>query len=165
MKKLVLPFLGVILFIVLVGLLAGKSKTSLTVIPTASPSLLEQETINIGGKEILVEVVSTNENRKKGLSNRESLEENQGMLFNFERKAIPSFWMKDMLIPLDIFWIADEKVTQIDKNVPAPEKKTQDKDLKLYTPSGPIDFVLEVNAGFADKNNIKVGDSVVIPGL
>lgn len=165
MKKLVLPFLGVILFIVLVGLLSKKAKNGFTITPTASPPLLEQETISINEKEILVEVVSTNENRKKGLSNRESLGENQGMLFVFERKAIPSFWMKDMLIPLDIIWIADEKVTQIDKNVPTPEKGTQDKDLKLYTPNGPIDFVLEVNAGFADKNNIKVGDPVVIPSL
>jgi uncharacterized membrane protein (UPF0127 family) len=73
--------------------------------------------------------------------------------------------MKDMLIPLDFIWVANGKIVKIDKNVPAPAPNTPDGNLKTYSPGTPIDYVLEVNAGFSDKNNIKVGDSVNLSGI
>lgn len=120
----------------------------------------ELTTIVVGGKEILVEVASDDLTRQKGLSGRQSLGENVGMLFVFEAQNVrPGFWMKDMLIPIDIVWINDGEIIQINKDV-QPEPGVSDRNLALYVPSGPIDYVLEVNAGFCERNLIEVGDGV-----
>ena len=88
------------------------------------------------------------------------------MLFTFDPQNVtPGFWMKEMLIPIDIIWIEGGHVVKIDKNVEAPKENTPDSELKIYTPDTPIDYVLEVNAGFSDKNSIKVTDTVILPTL
>jgi len=92
------------------------------------------------------------------------------MLFVFEEKGgtvryPPVFWMKDMLIAIDIIWIDNDKIIQIDKNVQPPKTGVKDNDLAKYKPDNPIDYVLEVNGGYSDKNDIKEGDGVEIPNL
>jgi uncharacterized membrane protein (UPF0127 family) len=83
------------------------------------------------------------------------------MLFVFENKdVIPGFWMKDMKFSIDIIWINDGKIAQITKELPTPEPGTPDRNLPIYTPEGGIDYVLEVPAGFSDKNDILVGSVV-----
>jgi len=85
------------------------------------------------------------------------------MLFVFEQENIrQSFWMKDMNFAIDIIWISDEEIIQIDENIPPPDPGMPDSELKSYLPNQPIDYVLEVNAGFSDENNIKIGDPVKI---
>lgn len=125
--------------------------------PTAQPAKI----VKIDTTDISVEVADTETDREKGLSGRTYLPEKSGMLFSFGQKRVSAiFWMKEMLIPLDIIWIADGKVVKIDKNVPFPKDGVSDKELSTYSPGTLIDYVLEVNAGFADKNGIKVGRSV-----
>ncbi|MGB6881980.1 MAG: DUF192 domain-containing protein, partial [Microgenomates group bacterium] len=105
--------------------------------------------------------VKTEIQRRQGLSGKENLPEGEGMLFIFESKNIqPPFWMKDMKFAIDIIWIDDDKIVQIDKDIQPPEPGASDNKLVLYTPNQPIDYVLEVNAGFSEENKIKVGDSV-----
>jgi uncharacterized membrane protein (UPF0127 family) len=62
--------------------------------------------------------------------------------------------MRDMLIPIDIIWIADAKVAGLHKEL-APGD-----DSNFIAPA-PVRLVLEVPAGFADRHGIKVGDPVV----
>lgn len=112
----------------------------------------------INGKEIKVEIADDFYEIKQGLSDRGNLSENQGMLFVFGDKNERVFWMKNMNFPLDVIWIDDDKIVQIDKNCEPggenPEKQYYSKTL--------VNYVLEVNGGFADKNNIKIGDKVII---
>ena len=70
-----------------------------------------------------------------------------------------------MLISIDIIWINDGTVAKIDKNIEPPAPGTVDSQLKLYRPDTPIDYVLEVNAGFSDKNSIGIGDSVDLSAI
>lgn len=115
----------------------------------------------VNGKKIFVEIANTNQKRTLGLSNRDSLGEYEGMLFTFDKKNTrPTFWMKDMLIPIDIIWINDEVVVEIHENVPPPNPGTPDKNLLLYSPSIEIDYVLEVNTGFSKANNIINGTKI-----
>ncbi len=160
MKNVLLPILGVIVFIVLVGLFTQKAQEGTFKIP--SNNRLEKSEVKIGEIVIPVEVAKTEMQRKKGLSNKESLPEGQGVLFVFAQKDIrPPFWMKDMNFAIDIIWIDDDKIVEIDKNIQPPAKDTPDSELTLYTPNQPIDYVLEVNAGFSEENNIEVGDIYV----
>jgi len=117
--------------------------------------------VTVNDVNIEVSVARTSSEKEHGLSGTQSLGENQGMIFEFIPKSRPNFWMKDMLIPLDMIWIESGKIVKIDKNVPNPEPNTPDARLKIYYPTAPVDYVLEVNAGFCDKNGIKEGDSVV----
>jgi uncharacterized membrane protein (UPF0127 family) len=156
MKQILLPLLGAALFIIIVGFMSqGLNNKS------ANKNFYTRE-LEIGSKtKVKIEIADTVEERKVGLSGRKSLEENGGMLFSFEGKEVtPGFWMKGMLFPLDIIWIKDEKIVKIDKNVPIPEK--DEVSPKLYYPPLSVNYVLEVNAGFCDKNNIKVGDTIKI---
>lgn len=103
-------------------------------------------------------VADDDEERAQGLSGREHLNEEDGMLFVFDEAGIYSFWMKDTLIPLDIMWIDDGlKIVHIEKNV-RPETYPAS-----YRSPVPARFVLEVNAFFADTFNIKIGDRITIP--
>lgn len=115
--------------------------------------------VKVNETEIKVEVAKTNEERSKGLSNRDSLDQNSGMLFVFDKSSKPTFWMKDTKIALDIIWIKDDKVISIDKDV-KPEPNVKDSDLKKYPAPSEVDYVLEVNAGFSDQYKITSGSTV-----
>lgn len=157
-KKLLFPLLGAAVFIVFVGYLFNKD----------NPAEESKNTVDIKIADINIKAALANneELRKKGLGRTAKLEENEGMLFVFDKKdVIPVFWMKDMQIAIDILWINDGKIIQIDKNVQPPQPGTKDNDLAKYTPDNPIDYVLEVNGGYSDKNGIKEGDDVEIPSL
>jgi len=116
----------------------------------------------IGNKKIYVEKVDTKEKMTKGLSGREKLKENQGMLFDFNREfpkgTTVGFWMKEMKFDLDLIWINDRKIIAIESDVPAP--KSPGDSLPLYYPPSMIDMVLEVNAGWSKENDVKIGDEV-----
>ena len=128
-------------------------------------TIAERKIANIKGVKIYVEIADTADKKAKGLSGRKSLDKSSGMLFIFPKDTEPAFWMKDMFFPIDIIWINDDKITQIDKNVPNPISGAIDSQLPLYRPSLPIDYVLEVNAGFSDKNNLGIGDYVDLSSI
>jgi uncharacterized membrane protein (UPF0127 family) len=88
---------------------------------------------------------------------RDALAQNQGMLLVLEDPRQSAIWMKNMRFPLDIIWIsADNKVADLRTNV-LPCKSS---DCESLYPNNPARYVLEVNAGFSQKNRIKIGDKV-----
>lgn len=171
-KKVILPILLVIIFITVAGIFyrknQGLSPLPFNSIKTSVPQ--EIKTVKIGETLVKVEIAQTDAERQKGLSNRSDLAKDRGMLFIINNnKATPTFWMKDMKIAIDIIWILSSsgdvregKIIQIDKNIESPAANTPDKNLELYSPKTAVDYVLEVNSGFSDLNNIKVGDGVLI---
>ncbi|MFA6023079.1 MAG: DUF192 domain-containing protein [Candidatus Pacearchaeota archaeon] len=104
-----------------------------------------------------VELAQTSVERERGLMFREKLNENSGMLFIFEDKGIYNFWMKNTLIALDIIWIDEnKKVVYIKENaLPCKESKCE-----IYKPNENTIYVLELNAGEVEKNNISIGDKI-----
>ena len=110
--------------------------------------------ITLGEIEIPVEVCATPEKIKKGLQGRDSLD--GGMLFFLDGNH-HSFWMKDCNFPIDILFILDNKVNEIYPNCqPCSEEPCERFE-------GRCDYVLELNSGFCEKNNIKKGEPFVIP--
>ena len=139
-----------------------KSKTNEQTILSTNKSALNTVEIKINDIKIIAEIANTDQSRQNGLSFREKLDENSGMLFVFNTPLKPFFWMKDMKFPLDMIWIMDNKIVDINNNVPIPKPDTPLNQLPKYSPKEKVNYVLEVNGGFADKNNIKVGDNVII---
>lgn len=77
------------------------------------------------------------------------------MLFPFDAAKRRTFWMKGMLIPIDILWIREGKIVAIDANVPPPRSKEAPAIL-----SHVADLVLEVPAGFSKEMDISEGQTV-----
>jgi len=91
--------------------------------------------------------------REKGLGGREVLSDNEGLLFLHDSSAYQSYWMKDMLIPIDIIWIDRDRIVGY-----VQEAQPEDPPVTIYTSPQPVDKVLEVSAGFVLKNALKIGD-------
>jgi len=122
--------------------------------------------LQVNNQILRVEIANTPEAMTKGLADRNSLGDDEGMLFDFgsNSSTTPAFWMKGMKFNLDLIWIKDKKIVGITANVPAPDVNCQSSIvncLPSYSPPSPINWVLEVNAGWVEKNNIKVGDKVI----
>lgn len=116
---------------------------------SSHPQVIFDDNINVK-----VEIAKTIEERQNGLMNRNFLEENEGMLFIFDDFKERSFWMKNTLISLDMIFI--DKNLKITKILEADPCKEDPCD--LY--KGDAMYVLEVNKGFCDKNDIKEGEFV-----
>ncbi len=119
------------------------------------PGLTNIKHVNIGSGRVEVDLAITERARAVGLSGRENLDTEQGLLFIFDKLGKYSFWMKDMNFPIDIIWFNDEmKIVFIQENaLPSDYPKT-------YTPDKDALYVLEVVAGYAKNNHLKVGDIV-----
>lgn len=112
----------------------------------------------IGNTEMEVQIADTVKTRADGLSGRDHLEDNQGMLFIFPYSGKHGFWMKDMNFNLDIIWIKDNKVVGISENVQKPDTKNWTSLETVYPPED-VNMVLEVNSGFSQTNEVKIGDT------
>lgn len=108
------------------------------------------------GTVINVAVADTPEERTRGLSKREILRDDEGMIFVFDTIDRHQMWMKDMYFPIDIMWL-DENFRIVDIVTGASVSSYPN----TYTPRSSAGFVLEVNAGFVNRNNIKIGDTIV----
>jgi len=116
-----------------------------------------QVILDFGGRKVNVEVIKSQEDLARGLSFRENLEKDAGMLFVFEKSDYHAFWMKDMKFSLDIIWLDENfSVVHIEKSV-KPETFPNS-----FKPNVLSKYVLEVNAGFAEENKIEVGSHMQI---
>ena len=121
-----------------------------------SGSSIQSPHVIINNHAVAVEIADEFNEWQQGLSDRKVLAENKSMLFVFPDRQVRCFWMKNMNFALDIIWLDGEKIIKIDKDA-QPEGK---KPARKYSSVVPINYVLEVNAGWCDKHNIKTGDEV-----
>jgi uncharacterized protein len=111
--------------------------------------------VEIADQRIMVDVMNTPESRAKGLSGRESLAEDEGMLFVFDSPSKNYFWMQGMNFAIDMIWINENMEIIYLKKDASPEDY-----LSTFGPDENSMYVLEVVSGFSDKNNLKLGDKV-----
>ncbi len=156
------------IFVFIMLLVAGSCGNKTSFSPASKGSAGNYSTVlKIKDKILNVEVASSSQAMALGLGGRKSMKENEGMLFVFRAPAKPDFWMKDMHFDLDLIWVANKKIVGIDAGVKAPASEClgpgADCGLRLYSPLQPVDQVLEVNAGWAQKNLVHAGDGVYLP--
>ena len=113
-------------------------------------------TIEFAGVTLTVELATTPSAQQQGLSGRNSMPADQGMLFVFTQAAEWGFWMHEMLFPLDIIWFnPNRQVVFIEQDL-QPCTPTA---CPVYSPSVTALYVLEVNAGFVRANAVGLGDT------
>jgi uncharacterized membrane protein (UPF0127 family) len=112
--------------------------------------------VDVDSKKITVDIADDTCKADLGLSGRISLGEDNGMIFTFDKVGNYGFWMKDMNFPLDIIWIDNNfKIVGIEKDL-ATSTYPKSFGEKYYA-----QYVLEISAGYADKNDIKVGNKII----
>ncbi|MDD3487730.1 MAG: DUF192 domain-containing protein [Candidatus Moranbacteria bacterium] len=116
---------------------------------TVHGNLIKRVTVN--GILVKAELVQSEDKIEKGLAGRVELPDRRGMLFQMPEDDEQHFWMKGMLIPIDIIWIENGRVTGCEKNI-------QPSDPRVFNSPSYAGYVLEVPAGFCDANQIKVND-------
>ncbi|HSE56525.1 MAG TPA: DUF192 domain-containing protein [Candidatus Paceibacterota bacterium] len=121
-------------------------------------AMSEQSTgprVTIGDTTITVTVADTEAVRQQGLSGKESLAQDEGMLFFFDTPGKYGFWMKDMHFPIDIIWIdAGWQIVDVTHTL------TPETYPKVFFPQASVQYVLEVPAGFSTQHKLLIGQLV-----
>lgn len=101
-----------------------------------------------------IEIADDDFEIQTGLMYRSYMAENRGMLFVFKQASPHAFYMKNTLIPLDIIFIDSSRhILNIHKNAQPLDERSLPSD-------GPVQYVLEINAGLSDRWQLKKGDSM-----
>lgn len=116
-------------------------------------------TIQIGDHVFHVDFAATQEQKTKGLMFVETIPDDYGMVFLYDKPAIQKFWMRNTLIPLDmLFFDRNGRLAHIEHNA-------RPHDLTPRGPDIPVCSVVEINGGQAEKRGIDLGDVLIAKEL
>jgi uncharacterized protein len=117
-----------------------------------------QVNVIVNGVVLVADIAATDEQRTKGLSVKDSLAENEAMLFVLDNEGEHTFWMKNMKFPIDIIWIdTDKTVVHIEHNL---QPCSSELFCPTYKPNDESLYVLETVGGFAERHDIVKGTIV-----
>ena len=105
-------------------------------------------------RELDIEIADNDFERQTGLMYRESMADNQAMLFIFPNAAPRAFYMKNTIIPLDIIYFGS------DSTAVSFQENAKPMDVTPLPSGEPAQFVLEVNAGLVEEWGIEIGDRI-----
>ena len=145
--------------VILIGILLLVAFLSLDNKPCAN---FNEKTITVPSGALSIALVQTPEQQARGLSGCKNIPPRSGMLFPLAERREATFWMKGMLIPIDIVWIADNRVLGVEQNVPYPKEQVPEADFPVYSSPGEVDAVLEVEAGKANEYGLVEGAEVAM---
>lgn len=137
--------------------------------PAAAPLDAGVEVVRIGDREFKLELSLSRERRRIGLGGRETLADDEGMLFAFPRAAPQRFWMYDCLMDIDIAYLDPigyvTAVHTMRKEPPrGPGEDELDYQARLpgYPSLYPAQFVIELAPGMFERLGIEAGDRIEI---
>ena len=115
--------------------------------------------ISIGGIELKLQLALKPAEQQKGLMYRESLDNDHGMLFLFDRPDKRGFWMRNTRIPLDIgYFDSSGQLLEIHKLYPYDETAVNSRSREVL-------IAVETNRGWYAANSIQVGDRIDMSSL
>ncbi|HJT83674.1 MAG TPA: DUF192 domain-containing protein [Nitrososphaeraceae archaeon] len=165
----VVILLGFFGYFIIDDVVLGNQKEDFIVFAYSNNSLKEYlGNINVNNSEfskgyiitdnykVLVDIAITDKQLQDGLAIKNSLKENEGMLFFLGEPRKASFWMKDMKFPIDIIWLNESfSIVHIEQELQPCESIFSCKSFK---PNSDALYVFETIAGFANKHDLKIGD-------
>jgi uncharacterized membrane protein (UPF0127 family) len=111
-----------------------------------------QVNVTVNGVKLVADIAESPDQRTKGLSVKDTLGENEAMLFVFSEGREHSFWMKGMKFPIDIIWISEHhEVVHVEHSL---EPCAPDSFCPTYKPDRNSLYVLETVGDFAQKYNV-----------
>lgn len=126
-------------------------------VSTPVPAVVSRATLRVKGYDLSVEVANTPRLAQRGLMDRRSLGEYEGMLFVFARPREQEFWMANTYLPLSIAFLEDDgTILNIE------DMKPLDSGPR-YRSAKACRLALEVNQGWFVRYDIRPGDRIEIP--
>lgn len=111
--------------------------------------------VELDGQRFQVEIADDDAERARGLMFRDAMPDASGMLFIHEREQPLAYWMKNTRIALDILYFDDErKLVAQQRDVPPC---SLGDGCPPYASNAPARYVLELNAGQAEKLGLRDG--------
>lgn len=123
--------------------------------PKALPS------VQLRDRSFGVELAKDDASRTRGLMFRDALAEDQGMLFIFDDVQPRYFWMHNCKISLDILYF-NESLELVGQALSVPPCNLPPERCPNYPSGRPAKYVLELNAGLAEKMGVKLGDRLTL---
>jgi len=120
--------------------------------------------VELGGQRYQVELAQDEASRARGLMFREEMAADHGMLFVHDREELQAYWMKNTKIPLDILYFdSQRRLVSQQRDVPPC---TLGDGCPPYPSSAPARYVLELNAGQANRLQLRDGTELTFgPGI
>ena len=112
--------------------------------------------MTIGSKTFELEMARTSAEQEKGLMKRDSMPENHGMIFIFDKDRSQDFWMKDTRFPLDIIFLDHTGMV-------VSVSQMQAYDLATTSSQGAAQYAIELNVGQAKAAGVEKGQTLKIP--
>ena len=113
-----------------------------------------------GQARFSVEIADDDAERAQGLMDRASLPQSAGMLFLYDEPRILGFWMKNVLIPLDMIFLDGAGVVRRVHSNAVPGDLTP-----IMGGSDDLEAVLEINGGLAQRLGIDAGSQLRHPAF
>lgn len=137
------------------GRVASVLTLALLALLTGCPK--RQPTVQLLDRQFEVELAKDDASRTRGLMFRDALPEDHGMLFIFDDVQQRSFWMHNCKISLDILYF-NETLELVGQALSVPPCNLSPERCPNYPSGRPAKYVLELNAGTAEKMGVKLGD-------
>jgi uncharacterized protein len=155
MKK---SIFAIVVLVMIAALAMSLSQKGEVRTPQAVPPQTADATeVTIGDEAFSAHVADTETARARGLSDFAALGPSEAMLFVFPNPGNWGIWMKDMGFAIDILWLdSDLKIISIEEEV-SPETYP-----KIFFPSAPASYVIELPAGIFSSTGAKAGDTVSV---
>lgn len=110
-----------------------------------------------GKQQIELEIADTDESRMRGLMFRTDLPQQRGMLFDFKQVRLVMMWMKNTPLPLDMVFLHRDGTIAVIRENTTPFSEN------IVSSGEPVAYVIELNAGMAEKLGLKPGDKAIHP--
>jgi uncharacterized membrane protein (UPF0127 family) len=115
--------------------------------------------VELKGHRFTIEIAADDASREHGLMDRTQMDPDHGMLFVFDDDAPRAFWMKNTKIALDmLFFDSANKLVSVQHSVPP----CLHDPCPAYSSGAPARYVLELNAGQAEKLGLTSGDELIV---
>ncbi len=122
---------------------------------------LPRRAFRIGGRRVTLEIAATERERERGMMFRESVGEDEGMLFVFADEIPRSFWMKNCKVDLSIAYL--DSAGRIVSILEMKKEPPGSFDFPGYPSGIPAQFAIEMRAGWFRDHGVAPGSTVEIP--
>ena len=137
----------------------------LTLFGCADSSSATHTNVSIAGQTFHLELALTTKQRMQGLSDRDHIPADGGMLFVFPDHQVREqrFVMRQCLVPIDIIFLDPNARVVATHQMTVEPYDTPDDKLKRYSSRYPAQFAIELAGGTLDQLSVKSGDQIALP--
>ncbi len=131
--------------------------------PAANAATGKSQQVVIGGKAFELELALTPEQRHQGLSDRETIADDGGMLFAFNEADVLGFVMRRCKVPIDILYLSPTGRIVAMHEMQVESYDTPDPQLRTYSSVYPALIAIELKAGSIRALKLREGQAIELP--